>query len=190
MVIDMNLNHNGILYHYMDTLAPKIRELDDGRNIAWKYVLRELLCPTIVAILDFCFGRFAVNADIIVSALGVLGGLLFAHAIFVFELRMTYNRNFRERVKNGEIQAENLKLTRLVDDMFFSVVYSSALALGITILTSMGSSLGIYGQLPDIGKKVVSAIVVWLMTHLAFCIYRVLKITTSAYGELRKKRIS
>lgn len=190
MVIDMNLNHNGILYHYMDTLAPKIRELDDGRNITWKYVLRELLCPTIVAILDFCFGRFAVNADIIVSALGVLGGLLFAHAIFVFELRMTYNQNLRERVKNGEIQAENLKLTRLVDDMFFSVVYSSALALGITILTSMGSSLGIYGQLPDIGKKVVSAIVVWLMTHLAFCIYRVLKITTSAYGELRKKRIS
>lgn len=99
MVIDMNLNHNGILYHYMDTLAPKIRESDDGRNIAWKYVLRELLCPTIVAILDFCFGRFAVNADIIVSTLGVLGGLLFAHAIFVFELRMTYNQNLRERVK-------------------------------------------------------------------------------------------
>lgn len=185
----MNLNHNGIIYNYICTLAPKIRESDTGRNIAGKYVLRELILPTIIAILDFCYGRFAVNADIIVSALGVLGGLLFAHAIFVFELRMTYNSNLRERVKNGEIQAENLKLTRLVDDMFFSVVYSSALALGITILTAMGSSLGIYNVLPDIWKKIVSAIIVWLMTHLAFCIYRVLKITTSAYGELKKKRI-
>ena len=180
-------HNNGILWQYILSLCPKIH---NTRSIAWKYVFREILIPSVAAYLDFRFSRLALNADIIVSALGVLGGLLLAHAIFVFELRMTYNANLRERIRNKEIQAENTKLTRLINDMFYSVVYSSALALGITLAVAMGSSLGVYDTLPQIGKKLISAAIVWLMTHLAFCIYRVLKTTSGAYGELRKSRIA
>ena len=104
-------HNNGILWQYILSLCPKIH---NTRSIAWKYVFREILIPSVAAYLDFRFSRLALNADIIVSALGVLGGLLFAHAIFVFELRMTYNANLRERIRNKEIQAENTKLTRLI----------------------------------------------------------------------------
>ena len=178
-----------IILSYLHSLRPVIHKGAKPR-IAWKYALLELGVPTVAALIDFALARMALNADIIVSALGVLGGLLFAHAIFVFELRMSYNANIRSRIKAKEIDAENTKLTRLIDDMFYSVVYSSALALGITIATAMGSSLGVYALMPAMGKRVVSACIVWLMAHLAFCIYRVLRTTTSAYEELRRSRIA
>ena len=183
-------SRTGILCQYLRSLCPKIHGDDTAGSFAWKYIIREIVIPFFVAGADFFFSKLALNADIIVSALGVLGGLLFAHAIFVFELRMTYNANLRNRIQSGEVNAENAKLTRLIDDMFVSVVYSSAIALGITITVAMGSSLDLYNDLPELGKKMISAGLVWLMTHLAFCIYRVLRTTSGAYMELRKSRIA
>ena len=184
-----NETRNGILQHYIDTLFPKLNPAKRYHSIAWKYLIQEIAVPLAAGSVAWLSSITLTGADIIVSALGVLGGLLFAHAIFVFELRMSYMSNVRSKLKEGISSGENLQLTRLIDELFYSVVYSSALALGITVAISMGSSLGIYWRMGTTGRRVLSSVIVIAVAHLAMCIYRVLRTTASAYGELRKERI-
>lgn len=151
-----------------------------------RYAFREVIIPIIVAVIGFIFNIRVSNADIIVSALGVLGGLLFAHAIFVFDLRMNYMHVTGERLRRGDADGENLTVPRLIDDMFSGVVYSSALALSVTMLAALASSYGWYGMMCNGLQRVVSAVFIGVMTHLAACIWRVLKLTSNAYGLLRR----
>lgn len=151
-----------------------------------RYAIWEVFIPIIITIIGLVFNVRVSNADIIVSALGVLGGLLFAHAIFVFDLRMNYMHVTEERMKRGDADGENLTVPRLIDDMFSGVVYSSALALSVTMLTALASSYGWYGGMCNGLQRVVSAVFIGVMTHLAACIWRVLKLTSNAYGLLRR----
>lgn len=178
--------NSGIISRYFHVLRPDIH---GTRHWAWKYLIPEIMVPTATLILAIWKGILLSNAEIIVSALGVLGGLLFAHAIFVFQLRMSYTTSLRERIKNGEMDGENTDLTRLIDELFDSVVYCSALALLITILTGLGSSMGLYSLLSSWQQRTISAVLLALIAHLAGCIYRVLRTTSSAYAELKKDRI-
>lgn len=180
---------NGILQHYIGTLFPKTNPTKRYHSIAWKYLIQEIAIPLLAGIVVWACSITLTRADIIVSALGVLGGLLFAHAIFVFEMRMSYMANVRSKIKEGISSGENLQLTRLIDELFYSVVYSSALALGVTIAISTGASLGIYWRIGDTGRRILSSLIIVVIAHLAMCIYRVLRTTAGAYGELRKERI-
>lgn len=180
---------NSILRHYNETLFP-CAGMKNQRVPAWRYIIREIIIPVISGIIVGFSPWTSPNADIIVAALGVLGGLLFAHAIFVFELRMTYTTSMKEKIKAKTLSGENTNLTRLIDELFYSVVYSSALALGITIAVSLGSYLNIYSHLNALWERIINAIIIMLITHLSMCIYRVLRTTASAYKELCKERIT
>ena len=169
-----------ILRQYADVLSK-----NHGRYVFW-----EVLVPIVVASVGFVFNIRVSNADIIVSALGVLGGLLFAHAIFVFDLRMNYMHVIEERLKQGDADGENLTVPMLIDDMFSGVVYSSALSLSVTMLTALASSYGWYGMLCDELQRIVSAMFIGVMAHLAACIWRVLKLTSNAYGLWRRGHFS
>ena len=182
-------NKNSILRHYNETLFP-YDEMEKQRIPAWRYIIREIVIPIAIGIIVGFSPWTSPNADIIVAALGVLGGLLFAHAIFVFELRMTYITSMKEKIKTGMLSGENKNLTRLIDELFYSVVYSSALALGVTIAVSLGSYLNVYSHLNPVCERVINAIIIILIVHLSMCIYRVLRTTASAYKELCKERIA
>jgi hypothetical protein len=156
---------------------------------AWKYILPEVILP----IVSFAFAlilRFSFSdAGIIVSALGVLGGLLFAHAIFVFQLRMSYTESLKRRIADGTSNGEDTRLTRRIDELFDSVVYCSGLALAITIVVGTGSSLNLFSSVSETARTYVSAVLLALLVHLSGCIYRVLKTTSSAYAILQKQKI-
>ncbi|WP_129882208.1 hypothetical protein [Bifidobacterium animalis] len=96
----------------------------------------------------------------------------------------------KEKIKAKTLSGENTNLTRLIDELFYSVVYSSALALGITIAVSLGSYLNIYSHLNALWESIINAIIIMLIAHLSMCIYRVLRTTASAYKELCKERIT
>lgn len=174
---------DGIIKRYIRVLRPTLPR--DRKKIAWRYVIAEILIPALIFVGELFWNRKLSNADIIVSALGVLGGLLFAHAIFVFQLRMDYTRSVRQAIEEHKTSGENMKLTRQIDELFDSVVYCSALALLITITVGVSSSLGLYASLPSVGQRVVSALFLAVIAHLAGCIYRVLRTTSSAYNEVK-----
>jgi hypothetical protein len=179
--------HDGILRRYIRVLRPT---LPNGViKWAWGYIVAEIVMPFLVFVSELVWGRKLTNADIIVSSLGVLGGLLFAHAIFVFQLRMDYTRSVEKYIKEGKTSGENLNLTRQIDELFDSVVYCSALALMITIAVGLSSSLGLYASMSCMTQRLVSALLLAAIAHLAGCIYRVLKTTSSAYNEVRTGKL-
>lgn len=182
-------HHEGIVKRYFHVLHPKTSG-SERRFWAWKYIIPEIIIPAVIFFVELICNQRLINPDIIVSALGVLGGLLFAHAIFVFQLRMSYMSAVRDRISKREADGENTQLTRMIDELFDSVVYSSALALVITILVALGSSLNLYSIMPILLHRIVSAVVLLLIAHLTGCIYRVLRTTSSAYAELQKQKIS
>lgn len=179
--------HRGILARYGHVLRPT---LANGNKVwALGYIAPEIIIPGFVFIVELFWDRKLANADIIVSALGVLGGLLFAHAIFVFQLRMEYTRSVKRAILENRADAENTVLSRQIDELFDSVVYCSALALVITITVGVSSSLGLYASMPDMMKRILSALFLAVIAHLAGCIYRVLRTTSSAYNELRTGKL-
>lgn len=179
--------HRGILARYAHVLRPT---LSNGNKVwALGYIVPELIIPGVVFIVELFWDRKLTNADIIVSALGVLGGLLFAHAIFVFQLRMEYTRSVKRAILENRADGENTVLSRQIDELFDSVVYCSALALVITITVGISSSLGLYASMPDMMKRIFSALFLAVIAHLAGCIYRVLRTTSSAYNELRTGKL-
>ncbi len=179
--------HHGILARYVHVLRPTLS--NGNKSCAWGYIVPEIIIPVAVFIAELVWDRGLTNADIIVSALGVLGGLLFAHAIFVFQLRMEYTRSVKEAIRENEADGENVNLTRQIDELFDSVVYCSTLALAITIIVGLSSALGLYASMSAVWRRIFSALFLAVIAHLAGCIYRVLRTTSSAYNELRKGKL-
>lgn len=180
-------NH-GIIARYVHVLRPTLS--NDNTSCAWGYIVCEIVLPLFVFFGELLWDRGLTNADIIVSALGVLGGLLFAHAIFVFQLRMEYTRSVKEAIRKKEADGENVNLTRQIDELFDSVVYCSTLALAITIVVGLSSALGLYASMSAIWRRIFSALFLAVIAHLAGCIYRVLRTTSSAYNELRNGKLT
>lgn len=178
---------HGILARYVHVFRPTLS--NDNKGWAWGYIVPEIILPVAVFIAELLWDRGLTNADIIVSALGVLGGLLFAHAIFVFQLRMGYTRSVKEAIRKKEADGENVELTRQIDELFDSVVYCSALALAITIVVGLSSALGLYASMSAFWRRIFSALFLAVIAHLAGCIYRVLRTTSSAYNELREGKL-
>ena len=117
---------HGILARYAHVIRPTLS--NENKDWASEYIVPEFIIPGVVFIVELFWNRKLTNADIIVSALGVLGGLLFAHAIFVFQLRMEYTRSVKKAILENRADSENTDLSRQIDELFDSVVYCSALA--------------------------------------------------------------
>ena len=74
------------------------------------------------------------ETGVIAASFGVLGGLLFAHAIFVFQLRVSYDAANVE--PSPESPARDLRVRPLIDEMFSGVLYASFVALVLTLVSS------------------------------------------------------
>ena len=70
--------------------------------------------------------------------------------------------------------------------MFYSVVYASALSLIITLVIGLASSLRLCDK-KGIFPVWFSALVIFLIAHLAGWVWYVISITASAYRDLIKE---
>jgi sterol desaturase/sphingolipid hydroxylase (fatty acid hydroxylase superfamily) len=174
----------GIIGNYFGLLAPKGRKF---RHPDIPSLVIEILIPIICALAAFFLHIRLGNPDIIVAGVGVLGGLLFAHAIFVFQLRLSYSEARRRRNESPkQPKMEKTEVPEMITQMFHAVVYSSALSLFITLIVGMASSLGFQEQDKKFGT-ILSTIIILLIAHLVGCVWHVLTITTSAYRDLQNE---
>lgn len=174
----------GVLRQCWIMLAPKGRKY---HHFDWLAIAITVLIPIICTVVFLILRMQIANADIIVSGVGVLGGLLFAHAIFVFQLRMAYSDAKRRRAT--EIHSspmEKIAVTNMIDQIFYSVIYASALSLFITLIISLSSSLRVSDE-EGIFPVWFSAVAIFLISHLAGWVWYVISITTSAYRDLIKE---
>lgn len=177
-------NRIGVLGHCADMLAPKGNKKRHIQVLEFSIVI---LLPIALGIISLRRKVQIGNADIIVSGVGVLGGLLFAHAIFVFQLRMSYSEAIRRRASESRTPPmEKLGVPPMIDQMFYSVVYASALSLLITLIIGMASSLQIADK-DGIFPIWFSSLSIVLITHLAGWVWFVITITVSAYRDLIKE---
>lgn len=156
------------------------------RQISYRYLLLFIVAPLVGAALwlylDLATHVALYDPGVIASSFGVLGGLLFAHAIFVFQLRVTYDTAGVEPPAH-EAQ-EDLRVRPLIDEMFTGVLYASLVALVLTLVTS-----GLAATLdPDaqVAPAAATAIVL-LALHLGGCVWHVIAATTTAYSTLKKQ---
>ena len=166
----------GVFRQCLNMLVPKGRKQRHPDLLA---IVIVLLIPIGCSVLSFVRKMQVGNADIIVSGVGVLGGLLFAHAIFVFQLRMAYSDAKHRR-------ASEASSPLMIDQMFYSVVYASALSLIITLVIGLASSLRLCDK-KGIFPVWFSALVIFLIAHLAGWVWYVISITASAYRDLIKE---
>lgn len=165
-------------------LFPKGRK---HHHADWLAIIITVVFPIICAAIIVVFRKEIGNADIIVSGVGVLGGLLFAHAIFVFQLRMSYSEAKRRRaVENSQPPMEKTEVPKMINQMFYSVVYASGLSLFITLFVGMASSLGLSSENQPFPLW-LSSVIVFLIAHLAGWVWYVMSITVSAYRDLIKE---
>lgn len=174
----------GVFKQCLSMLAPVGRR---HRHVDWIAVTCIFVIPIICAASTLMLKKRIGNADIIVSGVGVLGGLLFAHAIFVFQLRMSYSDAKRRRsVDNSQPPMEKIAVPKMIDQMFYSVVYASGLSLFITLFVGMSSSFSLSDD-KGIFPLALSSIIVFLIAHLAGWVWYVMSITVSAYKDLIKE---
>jgi hypothetical protein len=168
----------------LNVLFPKRGGL---RLVSWRYILILVIAPVGAAI--FGFWAFTsevvclVNVEVVASSFGVLGGLLFAHAIFVFQLRVAYDSANIEP-EEPETQQEDLRVRPLIDEMFAGVLYSSLVALGLTLLCAAVAATQPDGRVVN---SVLATLILLVATHLAGCVYHVVRLTTTAYTTLQNQ---
>lgn len=174
----------GVFRQCLNMLVPKGRKQRHPDLLA---IVIVLLIPIGYSVLSFVRKMQVGNADIIVSGVGVLGGLLFAHAIFVFQLRMAYSDAKHRRASEASSPLmEKTAVIEMIDQMFYSVVYASALSLIITLVIGLASSLRLCDK-KGIFPVWFSALVIFLIAHLAGWVWYVISITASAYRDLIKE---
>jgi len=120
---------------------------------------------------------------VIASSFGVLGGLLFAHAIFVFQLRVSYDAT-NDEATGPDTPMEDLRVRPLIDEMFAGVLYASLVALALTLITGAVAAV----QDPTaVVSPVLFGITVGIGLHLFGCVLHVLSATTTAYENLKRR---
>ncbi len=156
------------------------------RGISWRYLSLFVILPLVGAgiwlVCDLMTPLALYDPGVIAASFGVLGGLLFAHAIFVFQLRVAYDTAGVEPPTAGPQQ--DLRVRPLIDEMFTGVLYASLIALTLTLLAS-----GIAATLPDdfhVAPPAATGIVL-LSLHLGGCVWHVVAATTTAYSTLKRQ---
>lgn len=157
------------------------------RKVSPTYLVLLVLMPAAVST---TFGLIQSKVSVAIEApgvlaesFGVLGGLLFAHAIFVFQLRLDYARAQTERDTSGaDAPQESLRVAPMIDEMSPGVLYASVVALALTLSSALLASTMADG---DTVPMPASVILVLVASHLAGCVVHVIRITTVAYSQLR-----
>lgn len=157
------------------------------RQISYLYLTLLLLLPLAGGIGTYFLAGAALvtfwDPGVVASSFGVLGGLLFAHAIFVFQLRVSYDAA-NEEPSGPDVAMEDLRVRPLIDEMFAGVLYASFVALTLTLLTGALAAV----QVPATPvAPVMFAVVVAVGLHLVGCVWHVLSATTTAYRTLKKR---
>lgn len=153
----------------------------------WPLVIAEFVIPIIGFIWIMYANIKLANPDIIVSGIGVLGGLLFAYAIFVFQLRLSYSSSFSgaaEKFDNPKKIEKSVSL--LIDEMFYSILYSSVVALLLTLVVGLASVLE-FGYADGHFSVSFSALLIAFVLHLVGCVFDVLTTTVTAYEAFQKE---
>ncbi len=159
------------------------------RGVSWRYFSLFVIIPLAGAsawlVFDLITPLALHDPGVIASSFGVLGGLLFAHAIFVFQLRVSYDAAGVE--PKADQPQEDLRVRPLIDEMFVGVLYASLIALTLTLLTS-----GIAATLPDDAHVAppVATVIIFLALHLGGCVWHVVAATTTAYATLKRQKRS
>ena len=164
-----------------DILLPRV---GDTRRPSYRYILLLVVIPLAGAVgwfrLEECTTIAIHDSGVIAASFGVLGGLLFAHAIFVFQLRVSYD------AANVEPQASSpqrdLRVRPLIDEMFNGVLYASFVAL---LLTLVSSFLAATAEAGSTIPALIAAAVVGLTLHLAGAVIHVISATTTAFTVLK-----
>ena len=155
------------------------------RQISYRYVALFILLPLAAGGAMWWLSEHAIiqihSASVIAESFGVLGGLLFAHAIFVFQLRVSYDSAKVEPPAPDAAQ-EDLRVKPLIDEMFNGVLYSSLIALVLTLVTAAVAAVLPQDTLVPQG---LSVLIVVVGTHLVGCIVHVMNVTVTAYSVLR-----
>ena len=163
-------------------IFPKVK---DKTRVSFKYLLLLILIPALVGYFAWDAGLRVQDPGILATSLGVLGGLLFAHAIFVFQLRSSYDARQIEPLKDaaGNYAQEDLRVRPLIDEMFNGVLYASFIALVLTLFSGISAAFAPEGEALD---PIVTVITLVLIAHLAGCVWHVISATTTAYATLKK----
>lgn len=160
-------------------------EVRGKTRVSLRYLLLLVLIPATVGFLAWGAELRVQDPGILATSLGVLGGLLFAHAIFVFQLRSSYDARQIEPPKDaaGNYAQEDLRVRPLIDEMFNGVLYASLVALVLTLFSGISAAFAPENEALDPTITVASLV---LITHLAGCIWHVITATTTAYATLKK----
>lgn len=158
----------------------------DTRRVSWRYLFWLIILPTLGIIgwylLDTHTPLALKDPGIVAASFGVLGGLLFAHAIFVFQLRVSYDAAGRE--PEASSTQRDLRVRPLIDEMFNGVLYASLIALLLTMLTAfLAATLPAACTVPPI----VAALIGGLALHLLGGVLHVVSATTTAYSVLKSQ---
>lgn len=156
------------------------------RQISWRYVTLLLVLPVLAGVVcvlaALFFGIRLQEPGVIAGSFGVLGGLLFAHAIFVFQLRVTYDASGVEPAPDAA--QEDLRVRPLIDEMFVGVLYASLVALVLTFGTAfLAATREAHTEIPLWAATGVAVVA----THLGGCVLHVISATTTAYGTLKRQ---
>lgn len=166
-----------------DILFPRVGE---ARRASTRYILLFIVVPLFAAVGWYFLEQYTTVAihqtGVIAASFGVLGGLLFAHAIFVFQLRVSYDASNVEPAPDSP--ARDLRVRPLIDEMFNGVLYASFVALVLTLFSSFLAATAEPGStLPAIVASVVAALTI----HLAGAVVHVISATTTAFGVLKEQ---
>lgn len=166
-----------------DIVYPRV---GDTRRLSLRYALLLILIPIGGAVgwfyLEECTTIAIHDSGVIAASFGVLGGLLFAHAIFVFQLRVSYDAANVE--PDSSSTQQDLRVRPLIDEMFNGVLYASFVAL---VLTLVSSFLAATAESHSTVPALVAAVVVGLTLHLAGAVIHVISATTTAFGVLKQQ---
>jgi hypothetical protein len=156
------------------------------RQVSWRYVTLFLVMPILGGgawlYLELNTDVALRDPGVVAASFGVLGGLLFAHAIFVFQLRVTYDTAGVE--PSPDAPQPDLRVRPLIDEMFVGVLYASLVALALTLVTSLLAAT----QQPqcEVATWAATGVAV-LALHMGGCVFHVIAATTTAYSTLKRQ---
>ncbi|WP_187976495.1 hypothetical protein [Mycetocola sp. JXN-3] len=146
-------------------------------SVSIRFLFLLALLPILCGIVSVWNGLEIVDPSVVASSVGVLGGLLIAHAIFVFQLRVSL-------MSKGKKKREvDNRVFELVDQMFDGVLWSSTIALLLTLVS--GAIAAFLPEEHTVDRWITGAFVV-LAVHLVGCLVHVITATMSAFQILRK----
>lgn len=154
-------------------------QLHHGRTrarVSPLYFALFLALPLAVGTLSILFGLELQQPSVVAASVGVLGGLLIAHAIFVFQLRVSL------KPKSDPSAIKDRRVYDLVDEMFDGVLWSSVVALTLTLAAGAIAAFSSEGVPVNIWA---TGALLFVAVHLVGCLIHVINATTTAFQVLK-----